>query len=56
MGQAAKKLHFTREEYIEWEALQQGKHEYVAGEVFAMVGVRQVHSIVADNIFADLHH
>jgi Uma2 family endonuclease len=56
MGQAAEKLHFSREEYMEWEALQQGKHEYVAGEVFAMVGVRQVHSIVAGNIFADLHH
>ena len=56
MGQAAEKLHFSREEYMEWEALQQGKHEYVAGEVFAMVGVRQIHSIVAGNLFADLHH
>jgi Uma2 family endonuclease len=54
MGQAAEKLHFSREEYMEWEALQQGKHEYVAGEVFAMVGVRQVHSIVALNIASEL--
>ena len=56
MGQTAEKLHFTREEYMEWESLQPGRHEYVAGEVFAMVGVRQVHSIVAGNLFAELHN
>ena len=56
MGQTAEKLHFTREEYLEWEALQPDKHEYLAGEVFAMVGVRQIHSIVAGNIFSELHH
>jgi Uma2 family endonuclease len=55
MGQTAEKLHFTRDEYMEWEALQSGKHEYVAGEVFDMVGVRQVHSIITGNIFAELH-
>ncbi|MFZ4855880.1 MAG: Uma2 family endonuclease [Desulfuromonadaceae bacterium] len=54
MGQTAEKLHFTREEYMEWEALQPGRHEFVAGEVFAMVGVRQVHSIVALNIASEL--
>jgi Uma2 family endonuclease len=54
MGQSAENLHFTREEYMEWEALQQYKNEYVAGEVFAMVGVRQVHSIVALNIASEL--
>lgn len=55
MGQTAEKQHFSREEYLEWEALQQEKHEYMAGEVFAMVGVRQVHSIVSGNIFSELH-
>jgi Uma2 family endonuclease len=55
MGQTAEKLHFTREEYLEWEALQPNKNEYVAGEVFAMVGVRRIHSIVAGNIFSELH-
>jgi len=55
MVQTAEKLSFSREEYLEWESLQADKHEYLAGEVFAMVGVRQVHSIIAGNIFADLH-
>ncbi len=54
MPQAAKKLHFSREEYLEWEALQPDRNEYIAGEVFAMVGVRQVHSIVALNIASEL--
>jgi Uma2 family endonuclease len=54
MAQAAEKLHFSREEYLEWEALQPDRNEYVAGEVFAMVGVRQVHSIVALNIASEL--
>ena len=56
MGQTAEKSHFTREQYLAWEALQTDKHEYLAGEVFAMVGVRQTHSIVAGNIFSELHH
>jgi Uma2 family endonuclease len=54
MGQTAEKVYFTREEYLDWEALQPDKHEYVAGEVFAMVGVRQIHSIVALNIASEL--
>jgi len=56
MGQTAEKLYFSREDYLEWEAHQPERHEYVAGEVFAMVGVRQIHSMVAGNIFAELHH
>lgn len=54
MPQTAKQLHFSREEYLAWEANQQDKHEYLAGEVFCMVGVRQVHSIVALNIASEL--
>lgn len=56
MGVTAEKLHFSREDYVEWEALQPERHEYVAGEVFAMVGVRQVHSMVTLNIASELHH
>jgi len=55
MPQAAEHLHFNREEYLAWEANQQDKHEYLAGEVFCMVGVRQVHAVVAGNIFSALH-
>ncbi len=55
MTQAAQKLHFGFQEYMEWEAEQPDRHEYVAGEIFAMAGVRQVHSIISGNIFSELH-
>jgi Uma2 family endonuclease len=54
MPQTAEHLHFSREEYLAWEANQQDKHEYLGGEVFCMVGVRQIHSIVALNIASEL--
>ena len=34
---------FDAEAYLAWEELQAEKHEYINGEVFAMVGVRQSH-------------
>lgn len=54
MGQTSEKLQFSREDYLAWEELQPEKHEYLAGEVFAQAGVRQVHSIVALNIASEL--
>jgi Uma2 family endonuclease len=44
----------TTEEFITWEALQPDKHEFVAGEVFAMGGARRVHVAVSGNCFAKL--
>jgi Uma2 family endonuclease len=38
------------EAYLAWEATQADRHEYVAGEVFAMVGARLSHNTVALNI------
>lgn len=40
--------------YLDWEALQPDRSEYIDGEVFAMVGVRRVHATVAGNVFAAL--
>jgi|GEM_PF-3784286 len=37
----------NRQAYLDWEATQAEKHEYIAGEIFAMVGVRRVHALVA---------
>lgn len=54
MGLAQEKMPFGAQEYLAWEEEQIDKHEYVAGEVFAMVGARQGHVIVAGNIFAAL--
>jgi Uma2 family endonuclease len=45
---------FDAEAYLAWEAEQLEKSEYVAGEVYAMAGVRRVHAIVAGNIFVAL--
>ncbi len=47
MGQALAKPDFDRAAYFEWEAARDDKHEYIAGEVFAMVGARQEHVVVA---------
>ncbi len=52
MGQALAEPDFDRAAYFEWEAGRDDKHEYLAGEVFAMVGARQEHVVVAGAMFA----
>ena len=42
------------EDFIEWENQQPDKHEFVAGEVFAMTGARRVHVAVTLNVAAKL--
>ncbi|APW48553.1 Uma2 family endonuclease [Rhodoferax antarcticus] len=54
MGLPLTKTNFDANAYLAWEADQPDKSEYVAGEVFAMVGVRRVHATVAGNVFAKL--
>jgi len=39
----------SREEFIAWEDAQPDKHEFVAGEVFAMLGARRVPVTVVGN-------
>ena len=41
------KERLDRRDYFAWEAEQPTKNEYVAGEVFAMVGARQEHVLVS---------
>jgi Uma2 family endonuclease len=36
-----------RSDFLAWEEAQTAKHEFIAGEVFAMVGARQDHVLVA---------
>lgn len=43
---------FSAEAYLAWEAEQPGKHEYVAGEIFAMTGASDAHVTVAGNLFS----
>lgn len=43
------------EDYLAGEALSPIRHEYVAGEVFAMAGATEEHATIAGNLFALLH-
>jgi len=44
----------TLADFLAWEESQAERHEFVRGEVFAMVGARRVHGIVSGNVFATL--
>jgi Uma2 family endonuclease len=44
----------SAEEYLAWEASQEGKYEYVGCEAFAMVGGRMSHNRIAGNVFIAL--
>ncbi len=46
MGAALERTTMDRESYLRWEAGQETKHEYLNGEIFAMVGVRREHAVV----------
>ena len=50
--QAPQKM--TVEEYLEWEAQQEIRHEYVNGEVFAMTGNTIPHNDLALNFYTAL--
>ncbi len=50
----AEDRYMTREAYLEWEARQPIRHEYVAGEIFAMVGVTQRHNRISLNAALEL--
>ncbi|MBI3374250.1 MAG: Uma2 family endonuclease [Betaproteobacteria bacterium] len=43
-------VHLNVDEYLGWEAQQRDKHEYVSGEVYAMVGVTRCNVAVAINV------
>jgi len=46
------KTRFDPSAYLDWEEMQDEKHEYIAGEVFAMTGARREHVVVALNLAA----
>jgi Uma2 family endonuclease len=54
MTEPAQQPAFGPHAYLAWEDQQAEKHEYMAGEVFAMVGARREHVVVAGNIYAAL--
>jgi Uma2 family endonuclease len=50
MGAAAEKPRMSEADYLEWESRAREKHEYVAGEVFAMAGASERHNRITLNI------
>lgn len=52
--QTAERIRFSAKDYLAWEETQAKKHEFVAGEVFAMVGARQDHVVASLNIASAL--
>ncbi|GAB4155061.1 MAG: Uma2 family endonuclease [Cyanobacteria bacterium J069] len=40
------------QEYLDWEATQDVKHEYLDGEVFAMTGGTIAHNLISGNFYA----
>ncbi len=50
------KLPYTPESYLDAEATApEARHEYLAGDVYAMGGASAAHNIIAGNLFAALH-
>ena len=54
MGLPGLKPAFDADAYLAWEVEQPDKSEYMASEVFAIVGVSRVHATVGGNVFAAL--
>ena len=55
MSTAPKSQQISVEDYLAGELVSKVKHEYIGGEVYAMAGARNVHNIIAGNVFAFLH-
>lgn len=45
---------FDASSYLDWEADQPEKHEYLVGEVFAMAGASEAHVTLAGNVYMAL--
>ena len=50
MGHAQQRQPMTAADYLNWEEAQEQRHEFVAGEVFAMAGAEDWHVTVTGNI------
>jgi Uma2 family endonuclease len=56
MGLAAQKSIFSASDFLAWDATQTVRHEFFNGEVFAMAGGTDAHSIVSGNVYMALRH
>jgi Uma2 family endonuclease len=53
-AEPAEKRSWTAEEYLAWERLQPSKHEFFAGEIFAMAGATLEHNLLVARIVTAL--
>ncbi len=51
----AENLKISVEEYLQGELVSDIRHEYINGEVYAMVGVKRAHDTIVTNLIAHLH-
>ena len=51
MSALAENRFLSVEEYLEGERISEVRHEYIAGEVFAMAGASEAHNRIAGNLF-----
>lgn len=56
MSLPQRRQHFSPDDYLDWECGNVIKHEYLAGEVFAMAGAKDAHVTVSMNIAMLLRH
>jgi len=52
MSNTAERLNMRIDEYLQAEERSPIKHEYIAGEIFAMAGAHEVHVTIAGNVFS----
>jgi Uma2 family endonuclease len=52
MGNALPKM--SLQDFLAWEDAQPERHEFVRGEVYAMVGARRVHNKVSGSVYSSL--
>ncbi len=50
----AHQYHMSEQDYLHGELQSQIKHEFIDGEVFAMVGASSAHNLISGNVFAEL--
>jgi Uma2 family endonuclease len=55
MGTRVNPKQISIDEYLQGEERGEVRHEYIGGEVYAMVGTSDRHNMIAGNLFAALH-
>ena len=56
MSTVEKVKHLSIEDYLAQERDGDVRHEYIAGEIYAMVGASRSHNLIASNLHAALHN